>query len=395
MKKLTTILVLFLFTYTYNFAQWTQKANFGGTPRYAGVGFSIGYKGYIGTGQDTGGVYRNDFWEYDPISDIWVQKADYPATERRHAVGFSIANKGYLGTGWNGSSHYKTFKEFDPSSNSWTSKAYFGGDARRMAVGFSIGTKAYIGTGYSGSDHYNDFWEYDPISNTWTQKADVPDLPRCGAVGFSIGSKGYIGTGVGLQSPWPVDFDDFWEYDPTTNTWTQKADFGGGIRYQAIGFSIGSKGYVGTGYKGNSIMDDIWEYDPLTDTWTQLADFIGGARTNAVGFSIGLKGYIGTGYNDSTELNDFWEFNPLGVNIQEYENNIQLSIFPNPTEDILQIISSLPVNIEILSTSGKIIESINNSNSKFNVDVTKFAKGIYFIKANNGNDFIVKKIVIQ
>jgi N-acetylneuraminic acid mutarotase len=394
MKKLTTILILILFNSANNFAQWTQKANFGGTPRYAAVGFSIGNKGYIGTGKDTGFVYRNDFWEYDPIFDIWVKKADYPATERRDAVGFSIANKGYLGTGWNGSSHYKTFKEFDPSSNSWASKAYFGGDARRMAVGFSIGTKAYIGTGYTGSNNFNDFWEYDPASNTWTQKADVPGLPRWGAVGFSIGSKGYIGTGDGLD-PWPVYMDDFWEYDPATNTWTQKADFGGGYRYCAVGFSIGNKGYIGTGNQGNPIMDDIWEYDPLTDTWTQLADFIGGARTNAVGFSIGLKGYIGTGQNDSTELNDFWEFNPLGVNIQEFENEIQLSIFPNPTEDRLQIISSHPVNIEIISTSGKIVESIDDSKSKFNIDVTKFAKGIYFVKANNNNDFIVKKIVIQ
>ena len=32
-------------------------------------------------------------------------------------------------------------------------------------------------------------------ANTWTQKADFGGTARCGAVGFSIGSKGYIGTG--------------------------------------------------------------------------------------------------------------------------------------------------------------------------------------------------------
>ena len=40
---------------------------------------------------------------------------------------------------------------------------------------------------------------------------------------------------------------DFWEYDPATNAWTQKADFGGTARLDAVGFSIGSKGYIGTG----------------------------------------------------------------------------------------------------------------------------------------------------
>ena len=40
---------------------------------------------------------------------------------------------------------------------------------------------------------------------------------------------------------------DFWEYDPVLNTWTQKADFGGAARGDAVGFSIGDKGYIGHG----------------------------------------------------------------------------------------------------------------------------------------------------
>ena len=36
------------------------------------------------------------------------------------------------------------------------------------------------------------------------------------------------------------------------NTWKKKADFGGGARYGAVGFSIGSKGYIGTGYDNGS-----------------------------------------------------------------------------------------------------------------------------------------------
>ncbi|HEY5555781.1 hypothetical protein [Acetobacterium sp.] len=33
-----------------------------------------------------------------------------------------------------------------------------------------------------------------------------------------------------------------------------------------------------------------------TDTWTAKADFMGTARDGAVGFSIESKGYIGTGW---------------------------------------------------------------------------------------------------
>jgi N-acetylneuraminic acid mutarotase len=55
--------------------------------------------------------------------------------------------------------------------------------------------------------------------------------------------------------------------------WTQKADFAGGNRRFAAGFSIGEKGYLGTGYnEGWTARKDFYEYDPATDTWTQIAD---------------------------------------------------------------------------------------------------------------------------
>ncbi len=58
---------------------------------------------------------------------------------------------------------------------------------------------------------------------------------------------------------------DFWEWDQATNVWTQKANFGGTARIGAVGFSIGNKGYIGTGMNGNGqpyAFMDLWEYDP-------------------------------------------------------------------------------------------------------------------------------------
>ncbi|MCH8318138.1 MAG: hypothetical protein IIA88_06530, partial [Bacteroidetes bacterium] len=40
-----------------------------------------------------------------------------------------------------------------------------------------------------------------PDSNVWVQKADLGDTARSSAVGFSIGSKGYIGTGLYISEP--------------------------------------------------------------------------------------------------------------------------------------------------------------------------------------------------
>src|SRR5207249_1530275 len=110
--------------------------------------------------------------------------------------------------------------------------------------------------------------------NIWTQKADFGGMPRSRATGFGIGSKGYIGIGDIGYDPFPSK--DFWEYDPASNTWTQKADFGGAARNAAVSFSIGNKGYLGIGFSYSSlfvIYQDFWEYDLSTDTWTRKADF--------------------------------------------------------------------------------------------------------------------------
>ena len=276
---------------------WTQKADFGGTARNKAAGFSIGSKGYIGTGN-----YGRDFWEYNSASNTWTQKADFGGTGRSYATGFSIGIKGYLGLGW----MTKDFWEYDPATNTWTQKADFGGIGRSCAVGFSIDNKGYMGLGYDGSSELKDFWEYDPATNTWTQKADFGGTARESVVGFSIGSKGYVGTGWNGSAP----TKDFWEYDPSTNTWTQKADFGGAARSEAVGFSIVNKGYIGPGMLDDSTFTytkDFWEYDPVANTWTRKSDFGGTGRWYSVGFSIGSKGYIGTG-SDGSLRKDFWEY---------------------------------------------------------------------------------------
>jgi len=202
------------------------------------------------------------------------------------------------------------------AQGTWTQQSDFGGTARTIAVGFAIGDKGYIGTGLGRDDIGNvialsSFRQYDPSTNTWTRKAHLPGPPQerlAYAVGFSIGSKGYIVTGSHLGLTYSREVA---EYDPVTDIWTRKADFPGAGRYDAVGFSIGDKGYMGLGVGSfDHTLSDFWEYDPATGTWTQKADFGGGPRFRPVGFSIGSKGYIGTGESNGRQYKDFWEYDP-------------------------------------------------------------------------------------
>ncbi len=142
--------------------------------------------------------------------------------------------------------------------------------------------------------------------NTWTQKADYGGGAMDFGIAFSIGNKGYMGIGYFASS------NQIWEYDPGSDTWTQVADFPGEARGSAASFSIGSKGYLGTGYDVSTEKElkDFWEYDPEINTWTQKADFGGGKRWIGVGFSIGEKGYLGLGDHNDFYRQDIWEYDP-------------------------------------------------------------------------------------
>ena len=77
----------------YSFSQgtWSQKSPFGQSRAYA-AGFSIGTKGYIGTGVDNSGIYHKDFWEWDQTTDTWTQKANYGGAATA-GVGFSATGE--------------------------------------------------------------------------------------------------------------------------------------------------------------------------------------------------------------------------------------------------------------------------------------------------------------
>ena len=194
-------------------------------------------------------------------------------------------------------------------SQSWTQKSNYGGAPRHRATAFSIGNKGYLGLGHINSVVdvlYDDFWEYDPASNSWTQKANYPYLVFH-ATGFTIGNKAYVGTGRKQDNSYTTDF---FEYDPMTNTWTPVASFPGAARRGAISFVVNNKGYVGTGQvSGWANSNGFYEYNPVTDTWQSVATFPGTSRTSSVAFSINNVGYVGTG-DAGGGTNDFWAYYP-------------------------------------------------------------------------------------
>jgi N-acetylneuraminic acid mutarotase len=156
-----------------------------------------------------------------------------------------------------------------------------------MMAGFSINNKTYLGTGFNYSTNLlcSDFWEYDPSNDTWTQKADFPGGKRQTSIAFSISDNGYLIGGLLLAK------QDMWKYTPATDQWTQVADYPGTGIAEMISATVNGKAYVGGGTSVDNVVGDFWEYDPALDKWTKKTDIIE-PLYNPVAFTKGTKMYV-------------------------------------------------------------------------------------------------------
>jgi N-acetylneuraminic acid mutarotase len=204
--------------------------------------------------------------------------------------------------------------EEQPTLGNWTRTTPFKGRPRSGSVVFTIGSKAFVGLGYDGDDYLTDFYMMDVNSGFWETKQSFPGIARERAIAFSINGKGYVGLGYNRDQD-KEELGDFWEYNPETNTWTQLNDFAGTARYNAIGFAIGSKGYVGTGYDGDEYNSDFWEYNPSSDSWSEIKSYPGEKIEGGMALLINGKAYICGGRNNGLYNTDFWEFDPTGSEI--------------------------------------------------------------------------------
>lgn len=383
--------VLFLCSCVELFAQgpWTQRATMPGPARHRAFTFTIGQRGYFGCGWNGVTMY-DDFWEYDPGSDLWMQKANYPGGQRLSPFGFAIGNKGYAGTGLDASLYGQPdFYEYNPVTNAWTMKAPFSGTPIFGATAVVWNGSAIIMFGDDWAPNYykhNEIYSYNPLTNAWSYVGAFPGDGRRDHVAFNINNKIYFGTGNNNSY---TELNDWWEWDPGTGSMIQKPNFIGSARSQAVGFDIGGKAYVGTGGVGDE--RDFFAYTPATNSWQGIDDFAGTGRENAMSFVIGARAYIIAG-TSGINFHDTWEFDPAlvtGVNGWFNAQDV-ISVYPNPaTEKInidLQNVNG-EVSCHIYSVSGQLASEgiFSISDGRLQIPVNQLAKGEYCIFIESGD----------
>lgn len=250
-------------------------------------------------------------------SYTWIQKQSMPIGGRRDATSFSIGTTHYVGTGRIASNTQADFWAYDELSGVWTQVANIT-NVRLSACGFSDGVKGYVGLGYlsSPSTFYNDLQEYDPITNTWIYKASLPAPGRYGTSVFVTGGIAYL-VGGNLGSATGPYSDQLWAYNMSTDSWQQKSSFPGGAKYNICSFSINNVGYSGSGgIKTTSgpylYYDEFYSYNPATDTWNSINDFPGGRQSGMNAVVYNMKAFVGGGVDSIAGFyNTFYIYDPV------------------------------------------------------------------------------------
>ncbi len=243
----------------------------------------------------------------------WVQAAAIGNAPRSSASCFVIGDTAYVGLGYNESTtlpgRLKDFWSFTAQAG-WTQIQDFPGDARSNAAAFSIGSYGYVGVGFDGNRVFQDFYRYDPAGQVWTRKKDFHD-PRYDAVGFGLQGKGYIGTGYNAYSR-----NDFYQYDTAADSWTLTPGTSGNFskRRRAVALVYKSKAYIVTGSGNNVMVRDMWSFDPSqAEPWHPLANITNTdpgtwddgytdiVREDATAFVNGDQAYLTTGSNGALQ----------------------------------------------------------------------------------------------
>ena len=265
----------------------------------------------------------------------WDKRSVLPTTQRSFAASFVIGDVGYVVGGFNTNNppltdviafvHNEGSRvDNDPTRtlgrwvrglSDYEVETEMKMLPRQQAVGFSVGGFGYVGSGWvwtriprEGRDDYatsNDFWQYDPTADSWKEIAPLPGRPRRGAFAFtlSVGGKEY--------------------------------GFVGGGYTDRHGFDYSVNIYEPNNRLRSEYLNDLWRYDPegsttvtrirrdgeadITETvtlpgsWEEIDDAHFEKRFGAVAFVINNKAYICNGENP-TLINDFWEYDPNNPN---------------------------------------------------------------------------------
>lgn len=243
---------------------------------------------------------------YDPVADDWDTNLAQMPTPRSDAAVSVVSGKIVIAGGVDGSTDYATIEAYDPIHDTWTTLSPMS-QGRNAVESLVFGRTMFVMGGVN-TNTLEYFATNEAISIPETQT--LAPLPTAIASGITETINGKIYTGFGITSL-PDNFTgDLREYDPVSDSWTDKE--AGSARFGAASAVLNGKLYVfGGATDGSSHLTTNEVYDPATDSWTDLKLLNTAARESTACAGPDGRIYLFGGLNTSSDLNTAEAYDPV------------------------------------------------------------------------------------
>ncbi|MGZ8558191.1 MAG: choice-of-anchor tandem repeat GloVer-containing protein [Chitinophagaceae bacterium] len=264
------------------------KTNPGANPMYNQL---TEYNGKFYSMTSAGGANNlGVIFEWDPVTNSYIKKYDFETVNGSKPFGSLVLlnDKFYGMTNAGGINDMGVVFEWNPANNEYLKKYDFDGATGSNPFGslLSSGGKFYGMTYSGGSNNQGVIFEWNPVGDTFLKKYDFNGEFGSNPYGDLVFQNGkfYGMTSSGGINERGVIF----EWDPSAN-YTMKFEFGSGFRlgykpYGSLAFANG-KFYGMTSQGGNELKGDIFEWDPVTNIYTKRFDF------GSTSYAIGIRPY--------------------------------------------------------------------------------------------------------
>lgn len=389
----TLLFITFLLSSFTSLSQvWSQIEDFSGSPRDDGAGFKLGNAIYYGTGLDNTFTAKRDFYTFNLNTEIWSPAASLPiGKERQYATGANYNSEGYLFGGIDGNGNYlNDLWKYDPVLNIWIELATLPSYGRSGMVNFIVNDTLYIVGGKSLLyNSVGEVWSYSFLTGDWIQKNDIGLTEIWRGIGVQIADIGYIGYGKREDGSFN---DRLFTYDIPTDSWTENSSLITTGRVYPAYATIDNELYVYGGELDNgAYSNEFLRFSPVLNTLTTLNPFTSDARRGAYAFGSNEDFYLTAGVTINNRTNETWK---SGYVISLTENDAEDYDIVITNHQVLGLESfKNPVNIEIISLDGRLLESKTGIHEDFNHNIK--VSGSYFIYAWNSEVDFKSKFFIH
>ncbi len=243
--------------------------------------------------------------KYNILNNSWERKLDFresiePGKCQILSSNLQYNNKAYIL--FRNNENIEIWN-YENETDKWSLVTQYPGKAIEYFTSFISKGKIFLGGGsrYNQKmghyDYYYDLWEYDLDSNNWIQKNNLP-------IKFTLeqierGGGGTLSSVVNENNVYVFSYsNDFWQYHPDTDSWSQKKKFPGHLRIISNLIEKNNKLYLigglylDYGYVG---LKDCWEYTVSSNSWEMVA-FMPELYANGIAFTFNDHIYAGLGW---------------------------------------------------------------------------------------------------